>query len=229
MGGVLEGVRVLDFGRYIAGPYCATLLAEFGAEGRSLSRRMPLPRLMSSSTECLQDAVDDERLIPDFFFLLTTLTIEVPSLRERGNDLIPLAQAFLESQNRGSDRQIGGFADSVWPQLCEYAWPGNLNELSLVVQEARQNCTSPMIELSDLPLRFRAGLEAQSLGPPQRSLDEPPIPPLEAHLAAIERDLIRRAILKAKRNKTLAAKLLGIPRPVLYRRMESLEMRDEEI
>lgn len=205
------------------------LLTEFGAEGRSLSRRMPLPRLMSSSSERLQEAVDDERLIPDFFFLLTTLIIEVPSLRERCDDLIPLAQAFLESHNRGSDRQIGGFADSVWPQLCEYGWPGNLNELSLVVQEARQNCTAPMIGLADLPLRFRAGLEAQSLGPPQRSLDEPPIPPLEAHLASIERDLIRRAILKAKRNKTLAAKLLGIPRPVLYRRMESLEMRDEEI
>ncbi|TXT23318.1 MAG: hypothetical protein FD138_3289, partial [Planctomycetota bacterium] len=52
---------------------------------------------------------------------------------------------------------------------------------------------------------------------------------LEEHLAAIERDLIRRALLKAKRNKTLAAKLLGIPRPVLYRRMEALEMSDDDL
>lgn len=203
------------------------LLTEYGTEGVSATRRMPLPRLMSSSTERLHDAVEDERLIPEFFFLLTTLTIEVPSLRERGDDLIPLAQAFLESQNRNADRQIGGFADSVWPQVREYAWPGNLDELAMVVQEARQNCTAPLIGVSDLPLRFRAGLEAQSVGPPQRSLDEPPIPPLDEHLATIERDLIRRALIKAKRNKTLAAKLLGIPRPVLYRRMESLEIGDE--
>lgn len=203
------------------------LLREFGADGANATRRMPLPRLMSSSTERLQDAVDDERLIPEFFFLLTTLIIEVPSLQERGDDLIPLAQALLESQNRGADRQIGGFADSVWPQLREYAWPGNLDELALVVQEARQNCTAPAIEVSDLPLRFRAGLEAQSVGPPQRSLDEPPIPPLEEHLATIERELIHRALVKAKRNKTLAAKLLGIPRPVLYRRMDVLEISDE--
>ena len=182
---------------------------------------------MSSSTERLQDAVDDERLISEFFFLLTTLTIEVPSLRERGDDLIPLAQAFLESQNRNADRQIGGFADAAWPQLREYAWPGNLDELALVVLEARQNCTAPVIGVSDLPLRFRAGLEAQSVGPPQRSLDEPPIPLLDEHLASIERDLIRRALIKAKRNKTLAAKLLGIPRPVLYRRMEVLKIGDE--
>lgn len=203
------------------------LLAEFRDVAANASRRMPLPRLMSSSTERLQDAVDDERLLPDFFFLVTTLTIKVPSLQDRGDDLIPLAQAFLESQNRGTDRQIGGFADPVWPQLREYAWPGNLDELALVVQEARQNCTAPVIGVPDLPLRFRAGLEAQSLGPPQRSPDEPPIPPLEEHLAAIESDLIRRALVKAKRNKTLAAKLLGIPRPVLYRRMEVLKISDE--
>ena len=205
------------------------LLSEYRSDTVSVPRRMPLPRLMSSSTERLQDAVDDERLLSDFFFLLTTLTIEVPSLNNRGDDLMPLAQAFLESQNRGSDRQIGGFADAVWPQLREYAWPGNLDELALVVQEARDRCTAPVIGVADLPLRFRAGLEAQSLALPQRSLDEPPIPPLEEHLAAIERDLIRRALLKAKRNKTLAAKLLGIPRPVLYRRMEALDMSDDDV
>lgn len=203
------------------------LLTEYRNDSSNVPRRLPLPRLMSSSTERLQDTVNDERMLSDFFYLLTTLTIEVPPLRERGDDLIPLAQAFLELQNRGAERQIGGFADPVWPQLREYSWPGNLDELALVVQEARGNCSAPVIGVSDLPLRFRAGLEAQSLSPPQRSLDETPIPPLEEHLATIERDLIRRALAKAKRNKTLAAKLLGIPRPVLYRRMEVLKISEE--
>lgn len=204
------------------------LLTEYQSENSDATRRMPLPRLMSSSTEPLVDAVGDERLLSDLCLLLTTLTIEVPSLRERGDDLIPLAQAFLESSNRGADHQIAGFADSAWPRLREYAWPGQLDELSLVVQEARERCTAPLIGLDDLPLRFRAGLEAQSIGPPQRSLDESPIPPLEEHLAGIERDLIRRALKKAKRNKTVAAKLLSIQRPVLYRRMEALGMTDDE-
>ncbi len=204
------------------------LLAEYQAEGAKVARRIPLPRLISSSTERLADAVEDERLLPDLYLLLTTLTIDVPTLHERGDDLILLAQAFLESSNRGADRQIGGFADLVWPRLREYAWPGNLDELSLVMQETRERCTAPAIGLEDLPLRFRAGLEAQSLGPPQRVLDEPPIPPLEEHLAAIERELIRRALKKAKRNKTLAAKLLNIQRPVLYRRMEALGISDDE-
>ncbi|MFM9965915.1 MAG: sigma 54-interacting transcriptional regulator [Planctomycetaceae bacterium] len=204
------------------------LLEEYQSVGSQVARRMPLPRLMSSSTERLADAVEDERLLPELGLLLTTLTIEVPSLRDRGDDLMPLAQAFLEASNRGADRQLGGFADSVWPQLREYGWPGQLDELSLVVQEARERCTAPLIGLNDLPLRFRAGLEAQSLGPLQRAVDEPPIPPLEEHLADIERDLIRRALKKAKRNKTLAAKLLQIQRPVLYRRMEVLGIGDED-
>ncbi len=204
------------------------LLVEYQTNAANGTRRMPLPRLISSSSERLADAVEDERLLPELGLLLTTLTIEVPTLHERGDDLILLAQAFLETSNRGADRQIGGFADSVWPQLREYAWPGNLDELSLVVQETRERCTAPVIGLEDLPLRFRAGLESQSLGPPQRALDEPPIPPLEEHLAAIERDLIRRALKKAKRNKTLAAKLLEIKRNVLLRRIETLGISDDE-
>ncbi len=203
------------------------LLKEYQTDGPNVNRRMPLPRLISSSTEHLPDAVEDERLLPELGLLLTTLTIAVPTLQERHDDLIPLAQAFLESSNRGADRQIGGFADSVWPQLREYAWPGNLDELSLMVQEARERCTAPVIALEDLPLRFRAGLESQSVGPQQRPLDEPPIPPLEEHLEEIERDLIRRALKKAKGNKTLAAKLLQLNRNALLRRIATLGMNDE--
>ena len=204
------------------------LLTEYQTDGVNVTRRLPLPRLISSSTEHLPDAVEDERLLPELGLLLTTLTIAVPTLQERGDDLIPLAQAFLESSNRGAERQIGGFADAVWTHLREYTWPGNLDELSLFVQEARERCTAPVIGLEDLPLRFRAGLESQSIGPPQRAIDELPIPPLEEHLAAIERDLIRRALKNAKRNKTLAAKLLQVNRNVLLRRIATLGLDDDE-
>ncbi|MCX7419188.1 MAG: sigma 54-interacting transcriptional regulator [Planctomycetia bacterium] len=198
------------------------LLTAYREEEKAGKGRPQLPRLMSSSTELLQIAVTEERLLPELYFLLTPLVIEVPSLRKRIDDLEPLAQAFLESLNRGASQQVTGFADSVWPQLREYQWPGNLDELLLVVQEARHNGSGPMIDAKDLPLRFRAGLDAQSINPVRRNLIEEPIPHLEAHLAAVERDLIRRALAQTKQNKTQAAKLLGIPRPVLYRRMAAL-------
>ena len=95
------------------------------------------------------------------------------------------------------------------------------------MQEARDNSSGPMIDVKDLPLRFRAGLDGQSIGPRQRAFAEEPIPQLEAHLASVERDLIDRALAQAKQNKTLAAKLLGIPRTVLYRRLEALGYSDQ--
>lgn len=204
------------------------LLEEYRSEGSASSRRPQLPRLMSSSVEPLQEALDDDRLLPDLFYLLTTLTVEVPSLQERLDDLEPLTTLFLESFNRGSDRQVAGFSDTVWPQLREYHWPGNLDELLLVVQEARENAAGAMIDVADLPLRFRAGLDAQSVGPASRSVAETRIPPLEEHLAQVERELIQRALTQAKQNKTQAAKLLSIARPVLYRRLEALGLLDSD-
>lgn len=204
------------------------LLNEYRAEGSASSRPIPLPRLLSSSTQSLKTSVDEGRMLPEFFFLLTALTIEVPPLRERRDDVPLLAQAFLESLNRGAERQVGGFADTIWPLFAEYDWPGNLDELLLVIEEARERCSRSMIGDADLPLRFRAGLEAQSVGPPQQADDESPIPQLESYLAQIEREAIERALAKAKGNKTLAAKLLGIPRPVLYRRLEALKLLDND-
>ena len=197
--------------------------AEKGTKGQP-----HLPRLMSSSVEPLSEAVAEERLLSELYFLLTPLVIEVPSLRQRMDDLEPLAQAFLESLNRGVSRQVAGFADSVWPQLREYQWPGNLDELLLVVREARENSSGPVIDAKDLPLRLRAGLDAQSIGPMRRDLSDAPIPQLESHMLAVERDLITRALTQAKQNKTQAAKLLGIPRTVLYRRMEAVGLSAPE-
>lgn len=205
---------------------CQEQLLEAYAAESSSSPRTPLPKLMSSSSETLREAVEEERLLPELFYLLTTLTIEIPPLRQRMDDLAPLAQAFLEGMNHGATRQVSGFADAVWPQFREYAWPGNLDELALVVAEARANGTGSVIDLKDLPLRFRAGLDAQSVGPAQPLPGELPIPPLVEHLEQIERTLIERALVKAKQNKTLAAKLLHMPRPVLYRRMQALGMLD---
>lgn len=203
------------------------LLDAYRSDIAPTTRRRALPRLLSSSTESLRDAVTDERLLPELFYLLTTLTIEVPPLRDRREDLELLATSFLESLNRNSDRQIAGFTAAVWPQFREYQWPGNLDELTLVVREARQNVSTLTIDVKDLPLRFRAGLDAQSVSQSSQFFEELAIPPLEEHLAQVERDLIQRALVRAKHNKTLAAKLLGIPRPVLYRRMEALGMSDQ--
>jgi DNA-binding NtrC family response regulator len=201
-------------------------------------------RLLAGSGSDLQQAVRDDVLRADFYFLLSALHIELPPLRSRPDDLEPLAQHFLEELNRGREVQVGEIADPVWDQFRAYQWPGNLAELKTVIEEARENCVrsdrlqpvggpaeaghykrrGTVIELSHLPFRFRTGLDAQSVGPPVT----PQAEPLADYLAKVEADRIRDVLRQVRHNKTLAAKTLGMTRTRLYRRMESLGIEDLE-
>ena len=97
-------------------------------------------RLFTSSTHDPASAHQRERFRDDFYYLITTVCLELPPLRERRADLHKLSQSFLESFNRGDERQMGGFSEHVWERFDEYGWPGNMTELQLVVEEARLGC-----------------------------------------------------------------------------------------
>lgn len=181
-------------------------------------------RLMASSTVDLSQALESETLRSDFYYLLTALRMELPPLRRRNEDLPLLAQAMLEESNRGDAKQVGGFAEEVWEKFREYNWPGNVEELRVVVDEARSACTETVVRTKDLPFRFRTGLEAQAVGP----LVTPRPMPLEPLLERIEKEQIELALSQARQNKSKAAELLGLTRPRLYRRMEALGIEDRE-
>jgi len=181
-------------------------------------------RLLAGSAADLQQAVRDDLLRSDFYFLISALPIELPPLRNRPDDLEPLGQHFLEELNRGRDEQVGEIAEAVWEQFRLYQWPGNLTELRTVIEEARENCRGTVIEPRHLPFRFRTGLDAQSVGPPVTPQSEP----LADYLAHVEAERIRDVLRQVRHNKTLAAKTLGMTRTRLYRRMESLGIEDLE-
>jgi DNA-binding NtrC family response regulator len=189
------------------------------------------------STSADPDALlADETWQSDFYYLVTPLRIAVPPLRRRPADLEPLAQSLLESHNRSSEFQLGGFADAVWSKFREYNWPGNIDELSAVVREARAATVEALRSASNdqdrelligpehLPFRFRTGLDAQSLAPRA----EPRAMPLEPYLEQIEREQIVAALEQARFSKKRAADLLGMTRPRLYRRMEALGIADAD-
>jgi transcriptional regulator with PAS, ATPase and Fis domain len=181
-------------------------------------------RLLAGSAADLQQAVRDELLRSDFYFLVSALHIELPPLRDRPDDLELLGQHFLEELNRGRNEQVGEISDAVWEQFRVYQWPGNLAELRTVIEEARENCRGAVIEPRHLPFRFRTGLDAQSVGPPVAPQSEP----LVDYLATVEAERIRDVLRQVRHNKTLAAKTLGMTRTRLYRRMESLGIEDLE-
>jgi transcriptional regulator with PAS, ATPase and Fis domain len=179
-------------------------------------------RVLAASEQSLQPLVNAERFSRELYYSLTSIVVEIPPLRERMEDLEPLAQYFVEESNRQDAMQTSGFADDVWRQFKRYSWPGNVAELRQVIVEARKACPEPLIQSEHLPFRFRTGVTAQTMEPSQT----PKVVPLDQLLEQVEREQIELALEQCRTNKARAAELLGISRPRLYRRMEVLGIVD---
>ncbi|MDR2761149.1 MAG: sigma 54-interacting transcriptional regulator, partial [Planctomycetaceae bacterium] len=163
-------------------------------------------RIISTSTKYPNEWTNHE----SFSILLGTITIEIPPLRNRREDIPILAQMFLEEQNRELDKQRAGFTAEAMDVIVRHNWLRNLDELEEMAIESYGNSNSSLVMLSDLPLRLRQFFDASAK--PDR--DDKPID-LDSFIRQIERELIERAINISKGNKTQAAKMLGLNRPKL--------------
>lgn len=179
-------------------------------------------RLITGTSKNLESLVASDVLRADFFYRISPLRIALAPIRNRPEDFPLLAQAFLERQNVGAEKQFEGFSEEVWKEFREYNWPGNLDELNIVIEEARSAAQGVIIGKDDLPFRFRMGRDGQSVGPKI----EPITRPLEPFLEQVEREQIEMALQQAKYNKQKTADLLGLTRAKLYRRIEVLGIVD---
>jgi DNA-binding NtrC family response regulator len=154
---------------------------------------------------------------------VSTITIELPRLSDRLEDLPVLAQYFLEACNHGSGKQVGSFRSDALDLLALYSWPGELDQLREVIAAAHRVATSHEISAADLPT-----IVHHASGAAKRSRREPERIVLDELLASIEKEAIVRALAQTGGNKSEAAVLLGMTRPRLYRRLVQLGLvRDE--
>jgi DNA-binding NtrC family response regulator len=179
-------------------------------------------RLVSTAAAPLVDLPSRGLFREDLAAILSTITIELPPLAKRRDDLPLLAQALLEEQNARGGKQLAGFTAEAIDRICAYDWPGNAAELAQAVAESHARAASRLIARDELPERLR--LAAAAAARPRRK--EEPIQ-LDEFVARIERELIRRALARSKGNKAKAARLLGLNRPRLYRRMVQLGLAQE--
>lgn len=183
-----------------------------------LQNRSPYRWFSASGSQQLLH--ETESFIPELSFALTAITIELPLLKDRQDDLLLLATQMLLESNKHREGQVEGFADAVCEEFLTYEWPGNAQELNDVVHEAARHCEQELIQLEHLPVNFRIGRDKQSLRPARFSIG------LEEALNDFERDKIIEALQASRGGKQSAAKLLRIPRTKLYRRMEALNIGD---
>lgn len=166
-------------------------------------------RLISSTNRPPADAIRDGLLRDDLFYRISTITIHVPPLRDRSEDIQLLTEHFLHEYAQKYERPIAGVSQAAYQRLFAHAWPGNVRELQNVIERAVLLAKGTRVEPVDLPFDNGALPEGAPAG---TGWDVPPNMTLED----IERLVIEKTLQRTGGNKQAAANLLGIYRPRLY-------------
>jgi two-component system response regulator HydG len=166
-------------------------------------------RLVAATNAELATLVQERRFREDLFYRLNVITVRLPPLRERREDIPLLAQHFLRRFAAKNAKSIAGFTDEAVDVLQTYPWPGNVRELENVIERAVVLTRSSMISPADLPEAVVGSDQAArhlviAIGTP---------------LGEVEDRLIEETLRYTRGDKTLAAKLLGIATRTIYRRM----------
>lgn len=172
---------------------------------------------MSTASSSLIDLARQEKFHRELAAFLTTIEIELLPLCERPGDIPLLAQACVENINLTQKKQLAGFSPAAMQLLQQYDWPENIDQLHRDVRSAAEIATGAKIVLEDLPASLRQASQAMEIGRAEETVIK-----LDEYLQTIESELIARAMQQAKGNKSKAAKLLGISRPKLIRRLQIL-------
>ena len=177
---------------------------EFERVGSSRSRRVDV-RILAATNADVRTEVAAGRFREDLFFRLNTVEIHLPPLRERRDDIPPLAGHFLKQFAARYRRPVTGFSPDGMRALLAYSWPGNVRELAHAIERATLLAEGEAVTAADL--NFRAATDAAP------KLDE-------MSLEEVERALITKALARHEGNVSLAAQALGLSRSALYRRLQ---------
>ncbi len=157
----------------------------------------------------------------DLFYRLDVVSVRLPPLRERREDVLLLAGAFLRRVSEKLPKAVSGLTPAAAAALERYAWPGNVRELQHAIERAVILTRGEAIDVADLPEAIRGGAAPPAGGAPAAgSL----VIPLGTPLDEVERLVIRRTLEQTKGDKNLAAQILGIAARTIYRKLD----RDEE-
>jgi DNA-binding NtrC family response regulator len=179
---------------------------EFNPVGSSKVKKSDV-RVIAATNARLADEVSQGRFREDLLYRLNTVEIHIPPLRERTDDIPPLAQHFLAMQGQRYGKKVAGFSRDALEALVRHPWPGNVRELEHAVERAVLMAREPQIAAEDLVLSPAARRESGQLYEAM-SLDE------------AEKVLIQKALGRCGGNVTDAARELGVSRSALYRRLQ---------
>ena len=172
----------------------------------------PDVRIVGSTSTDLPERISKGRFREDLYYRLAVIKMEVPPLRDRKIDLLPLSEHFLLRATAEHDLKIRGFHRHALALIMEYHWPGNVTELEEAVEQAALSCTDSQIMFHHLPMSIRKHFAGTALDW-KRSLKE------------VERDHIVKVLEGVGWNRTRAAEVLGIRRMTLYNKIREYKLK----
>jgi DNA-binding NtrC family response regulator len=176
--------------------------------------------LITATNRDLESAVAEKRFREDLFYRINVVHVELPPLRARGNDVLLLAQSFLERFAAKTGKPVLRMSSAVAQKLLAYAWPGNVRELQNCIEQAVALARFEELTVEDLPARVRDYRRAHVLV----VADDPSeLVPMEE----VEKRYILRVLEAAGGNKSIAARILGYDRKTLYRRLDAYGVERE--
>lgn len=178
--------------------------------GSSYSRRVDI-RLVAATHRQLEQLVADGEFRGDLYFRLRVMEVLLPPLRDRGQDILILAQHFLKKACSSMNRSVEGFSEATQKSLLSYSWPGNVRELQNAIERAVILCEGPLINPYDLGL-------SQQNSPIHAKAQETPLLSLD--------DYFRHAVTtwQGKMTETELAQRLGISRKALWERRNKMHI-----
>ena len=177
--------------------------------GSSKTKKVDL-RIVSATNANLAERISEGSFRQDLFYRINTIELPIPPLRERGDDILRLAEHFLCVFSIRYDRKGVSLSDDARTKLLNHSWPGNVRELQHCIERSLVLCNSQVLSASDI--QITPNTQSASNGDSQQTLN----------LEELERNAIKRAVAMSNGNLTQAAELLGITRFALYRKIDKL-------
>jgi two-component system, NtrC family, response regulator HydG len=195
-------------------------IERLGASGRAT--RIDI-RLVAATNRDLRRAVAEGRFREDLYYRLNVISVSIPPLRDRRDDIPLLVEHFLQVYREKNGKPIVGCSRRALELLASYPWPGNVRELENAVERAVVLARSATIGEDDLPREVRSSSAGPVAGGDGRTLSFPIGTPLEE----VERQAIHETLRHTRGDKRLAAQLLGIATRTIYRKLEGKHDDDD--
>jgi DNA-binding NtrC family response regulator len=179
-------------------------------------------RVIASSNRDLKTMTEEAKFRQDLFYRLNVITITLPALRERGEDVKLLARHYIYHYNKKFRKKIEGITPEAEQLLVDYHWPGNIRELKNLIERAMILEDGPLIDSSALPIEPGKHIPSSA----EASLPDISIPEDGTSLEKVEEELVRQALVRARGNQTRAARLLDISRDALRYKMKKFQLQE---